>query len=348
MEPETVGNGAPFNRGTGLLIVEVRYSNPNGDPDTEGDPRIIDNDGRGLISPPSFKRKLRDLVSNKDSYAWTEAKKLLHLEAEHDQRTVSHNTRRGLGDPTEQRLVEARYNVLETRYRGRQDIEKLDVFDFTASFWDARIFGNTFLESLKDKEDKNDSGAEKTESNKAKKGEKVAKSKKRDHFIGTGVVQFGPGVSVAPISVIRESWTSKAGVEEDKDRGLAPLAWRVVRHGVYAMPFFVNPCMAPKSGCGLNDLKLLQFLIPYAYPLNPSVARPHVEIRHAWYAEHKSPLGSCPDSRIIDALTPKKTKGKPDEPSTSIQDYEPIPTALPVDIRDHLANFEDLCAKQWS
>jgi len=127
---------------------------------------------------------------------------------------------------------------------------------------------------------------------------------------------------------------------------MAPLAWRVVEHALYAMPFFVNPYMATKTGCGLNDVNLMKMLIPYAYPLNPSVSRPHVEIRHAWYAEHKSPLGSCPDSLIIDALTPKKTKGQKDEPSTTIEDYEPIPTELPKDIRSRLNNFEDLCTKQ--
>ena len=36
-----------FNRGTGLLVIEVRHSNPNGDPDAESEPRTIDADGRG-------------------------------------------------------------------------------------------------------------------------------------------------------------------------------------------------------------------------------------------------------------------------------------------------------------
>ena len=50
-----------FKRGTGLLVIEVRNSNPNGDPDRESDPRQRP-DRRGEISPVSFKRKLRDLV----------------------------------------------------------------------------------------------------------------------------------------------------------------------------------------------------------------------------------------------------------------------------------------------
>jgi CRISPR-associated protein Csd2 len=53
-----------FNRGTGLLIVNVVNSNPNGDPDGESEPRTFEGDGRGLISAVSFKRKLRDLMEN--------------------------------------------------------------------------------------------------------------------------------------------------------------------------------------------------------------------------------------------------------------------------------------------
>lgn len=57
---------ASFNRGTGLLVINVVNSNPNGDPDQESEPRTFDADGRGLISPVSFKRKLRDLMEQTD------------------------------------------------------------------------------------------------------------------------------------------------------------------------------------------------------------------------------------------------------------------------------------------
>ena len=52
-----------IKRSSGLLIIEVVNSNPNGDPDRESDPRQRPN-GFGEISPVSFKRKLRDLVEN--------------------------------------------------------------------------------------------------------------------------------------------------------------------------------------------------------------------------------------------------------------------------------------------
>lgn len=290
-----------FNRGTGLLIIEVRHSNPNGDPDAESEPRTIDADGRGLISPVSFKRKLRDLVADQDGPVWAEAAKSLSL-------STSKNGRQ--------------YGILERRGRDRDTIFRMKADEFADAHWDARLFGNTFLEDIKGKD--------------FKPGEK-------DHFISTGVVQFGPGISVAPIEVERLTTTNKSGVQEGKDRGMAPLGWRVVRHAVYAMPFFVNPMMARKSQCDTRDIDLMKFLIPHAYRSTASAIRPFVEVRHAWYAEHKSPLGSCPDSLVLDAMTPKKTKGKADESSTSVEEYD-IPTKLPDGVRSRLKDLVDLCA----
>ncbi|MFW5640938.1 MAG: type I CRISPR-associated protein Cas7, partial [Thermodesulfobacteriota bacterium] len=305
-------------------------------------PRTIDTDEHGLISPVSFKRKIRDIVAEKDGDAWRLAKGALKLEEENDKRTILVNTRSGLGAAPQIQTLSAKYNILETRFRQRDAIKKMDAFAFNSEFRDARIFGNTFLESLKE-ENEEPAAKEKGKKDKAKKQEE---RESRDHFISTGVVQFGPGVSIAPISVIRNTWTNKPGVQGGMDQGMAPMAWKVVQHAVYAMPFFVNPCMAQKTGCELTDINLMKFFIPHAYTLNQSVVRPFVEIRHAWYAEHKTPLGSCPDSLILDALTPKKIKGDPGEPSTSIEEYE-IPMELPADVIDRLKNFEDLCQKEW-
>jgi CRISPR-associated protein Csd2 len=304
MAPDKENRSPIFNRGTGLLVIEVRHSNPNGDPDAESEPRTLDADGRGLISPVSFKRKLRDLVADQQGPVWIEAARVLGLE-------TNGSTRK--------------YSILESRGRSREEIFKMNAEEFANTHWDGRIFGNTFLEDMKGKN--------------FKPGEK-------DHFISTGVVQFGPGISIAPIEVTRLTTTNKAGVEEGKDRGMAPLAWRVVRHAIYTMPFFVNPMMARKSGCEARDINLMKFLIPHAYRSTASAVRPFVEVRHAWYAEHKSPLGSCPDSLILDALTPKKTKGSADEPSTSISEYE-IPMELLPKVRERLMDCVDLCTKQW-
>lgn len=275
-----------LNRGTGLLIINVVNSNPNGDPDGESEPRMFD-DGRGMISPVSFKRKLRDLVEARgDVFAAAIA-------------TVGSNRE---------------FKILESRGRDRKEISAMRPEDFRDAFWDGRVFGNTFVEKeIKDK------------------------------FIATGVVQFGPGVSLAPVEIVRLTLTNKAGVEGDKDRGMAPLAFRVVRHGLYVMPFFVNPSAASKSGCGIEDIEFLKFLIPHAYAHTASAIRPQVEIVHAFYAEHLNPLGSCPDPLLIAALTPRKMD-RPNEASLGLADYQ-VPTTLPEYLRSRLASFDDFCLK---
>ena len=286
-----------LNRGTGLLVIEVRCSNPNGDPDAESDPRTFDTDGRGLISAVSFKRKLRDLVADAQGPVWQEAEKTL---------SINGNGRA--------------YDILESRGRKRDEIAKMNREQFISKYWDARVFGNTFLESMQ-----------------------AGNASEKEHFIATGVVQFGPGVSVAPVEIQRLTTTNKAGVQEGKDRGMAPLGWRVVQHGVYTMPFYVNPTFARNTGCEETDIKLLKFLIPYAYQHTASAIRTSVNLIHAWYAEHKGALGSCQDYKIIDALTPKK-KTNPQEPSKSIEEYE-IPDESNVDpsIKGKVT-LTDLCA----
>ena len=283
---DTTANGV--KRFTGLLIIEVINSNPNGDPDRESDPRQRP-DGRGEISPVSFKRKVRDLIEEKDGAVWQAVQ-------------------------TEMSLSDEKFVILESRGRNRKQIEEeLKNGSFQDRYWDGRVFGNTFLEE----------GAADT--------------------IKTGVVQFGLGLSVAPIEISRHTNTNKAGVQEGKDRGMAPMGYRFVPHGVYCMPFFVNPSMAHKSGCTQQDINLLLKVIPHAYAHTRSHARPLVDLRHAWVVEHKSVLGSCSDFAIIEALTPNKNGGL-DSPSNAWSDYT-VPTQLPDTLAARVAEVRDLMAE---
>lgn len=281
-------------RVTGLLIIEARNSNPNGDPDRESDPRTRSHDGKGVISDVSYKRKLRELVLAKTGPVWDELKRMMHLD---DSKFGIHVDQ-------------------ETRSKSKAsqaDGEKKSLSD---AHWDVRVFGSTSLEE-------------------------------KDNFIRTGVVQFGIGVSAAKIRIQRDTNTVKASVDvtKDADRGMAPLGFRVVEHGVYAMPFMINPTAALKSKCTPEDIELLCRLIPYAYTHNASRVRPFVEVRHAWYFQHKSRLGSASDFAIIDSMTP--TKEKTDEPSSAWADYGYDGKAVLEKARSEFAekfeHFGDLC-----
>jgi CRISPR-associated protein Csd2 len=122
--------------------------------------------------------------------------------------------------------------------------------------------------------------------------------------------------------------------------GMAPLAFRIVEHGIYAMPFFINPNYAAKSGCVSDDIELLKLLIPKAYELNRSAIRPDVRIRHAWYVEHTNALGSCPDYMLLEALTPSRL-GDASEPSVSWNDYSDK-TVLSDELTSRVQSVTDL------
>lgn len=291
----------PFNRHVGLLVLDVTMSNPNGDPDMESEPRTRELDGLGMISPVSLKRKLRDLVSE-DSEVFSVAKQQLNLGAE------THN----------------KFGILEERGRNRDAIKAMNKSEFMQAYWDARMFGNTFLESLKESELSKEQKKKKEEGGYA-------------HLINTGATQIGVGLSIEPIDVVRMTNTNKSGVESGKDRGMAPLAFRVVQHGIYCIPIFVNPSIAKKTGATTEDLNLLKFMLPYVYQHTASAIRPQISVLHAWFAEHKNTLGSCPEHLFVNALMPKLKAGITQP--TSANDYD-IPEQN--GLGDLLGRFKDV------
>jgi Cas7 group CRISPR-associated protein Csh2 len=287
-------------RATGLLVIEVENSNANGDPDQESDPRRRSHDNRGMITGVSFKRKLRDLVLRKDEIVWPQIAVSLGIKDING--TWNKN---GI-----------KFDILERRDIDRDEVIKLlkGQFDtFKNQFWDARVFGNTFLEQ----------GGPDT--------------------VRSGVAQFGLAVSVSPVRVHRLTKTKMAPVQSGREgqegpsRGMAPLAHRVVEHGVYAMPFFINPTGAQGkrgTGCTPLDIALLLKLIRYAYPHTKSDIRPLVEVRYAWYAEHEGDLGSFSEFDFIEKLTPRRKGGDQEKPSVDgipLDEQYEVPVKLPTD-----------------
>ena len=254
-----------LNRGTGMLIIDVMNSNPNGDPDRENDPRTR-SDSRGEISPVSVKHKIRELVEDKDSEIWREISEKLGLPLEG-------------------------FDILESRNTRRVEAKKLSPEELLAKYWDARVFGTTFLE------------------------------KDTESFIASGVAQFGLGVSLDPVEIRRMTTTKVLPVQEEKSRGMAPLAYRVVSYGVYVMPFFINATAARKTACTRQDIQLMLELLPYIYKETASYLRPQVDIRHAFYVEHLRPRGTFNDFKIIDALTPARV-GDQTGAALSWKDYD--------------------------
>jgi Cas7 group CRISPR-associated protein Csh2 len=279
----TTSNDVP--RITGLLVLEVRKSNPNGDPERESSPRQRP-DGKGEISPVSIKRKLRDMVAEPENDAWSSIRSELGI----------HNV--------------DNHHILETRGRDRAEIER-EIMNgqFISKYWDARLFGNTFLED-----------ADKLKTRHPNASQKQVDLVKQN--LRAGVAHFGVGISIAPIDIEFSTWTNKAGVETDKDRGMAPMAFRVLKHGIFTVPFFVNPSQAHKTGCTAADVDIMVKLLPYTYSHNPSVIRTQVYVRHVHAVRHNQTAGSFSDFTLLDALTPRRKEGfDPHKASETADEY---------------------------
>jgi CRISPR-associated protein Csd2 len=240
---------------------------------------------------------MRELVSNKKGPIWLYLKDKFNLD-------------------------EARFDILEERGRKRSEIKNMIIDDkdkdieekeFVKQYWDGRVFGNTFLEKA---EDKSSDDTPKTTADKTEEALTLKDSVK------TGVVHFGLGLSVAPITVRTDfTLTNKSAVQEDKTSGMAPGAFKFVEHGIYAIPFFVNPSQESKTGCKKEDVDVALELIPYVYSHNRSLVRTQVEVLHAWYVEHNDRKGSYNDFDLIDALMPKKIESV-NKPSVARGEYE--------------------------
>ncbi|MCW5941064.1 MAG: type I CRISPR-associated protein Cas7 [Fimbriimonadaceae bacterium] len=311
MPTDQVSTDKTIPRMTGVLIIEANESNPNGDPDRESDPRTLP-DRRGVISAVSYKRKLRNLVLEKDGVVWREME------------TRFKDLDRKRFDILEDRALERSGVTAMLKGEKSENLRADNYRSFHERFWDARVFGNTFLESAA-AEDKKDDEAQKANQRSA---------------VRNGVAQFVNAHSVCPVEIVRSTNTKMAGAQEGKDRGMAPLADRRVLHAVYVMPFFVNPAVAHRTHCTLQDIELMLALLPCAYSATASKARPFVEVRHAFVVEHKSVLGSCSDFDIVRHFTPRRNDGGEDRPSTSWDQYDVH--ADPGPFADRIANFRDL------
>lgn len=308
-------NESQVPRITGLLVIEVRKSNPNGDPERESSPRQRP-DGKGEISPVSIKRKLRDLVEQKDETLWNSVCAGISI-PEGYAYDILESRERGWGD-----LKEAdETKRADAAWKNTSKLINDDFAGFKSKYWDARLFGNTFLEKAKEEKGLQDT-------------------------IRAGVLHFGVGVSIAPIEIEFSTWTKKAPAQEGKTRGMAPMSFRVVKHGLYTVPFFANPTQARKTGCVLADVEIMLRLLKYAYSHTRSVIRTEVEIIHAHVVRHSNPLGSFSDFALLDALAPKRIpETDKDKPSESRADYL-IPT---WDDKEHGIKDKVACkGKKWN
>lgn len=239
-------------------------------------------------------------------------RKLLDLLEDHDSLFFKNLPKTYVNNGDHYQILDSRQRKGTSFQRGKIDKEKM-VFQsaWARNYWDARVFGNTSPQG----------------------GTNIER-------LLPGVVQFGVGTPISPVTVMHYRNEIKPTIQKRNGLDMAPFTTCVIEHGVYCMPFFITPIFARRTGCTAKDIELLKILIPKAYELNRSVFCSDIRIRHAWYIEHLDALGTCPDFLLIEALTPTRM-GDTNDPSTSWADYCDK-THLPAELMARVSSVVDL------
>lgn len=281
--------GTIAKRASGVYIIESEMSNPNGDPDCGGAPRL-DPFGYGWITPVSVKSKLRYILADPSSPVTKYFMDKYKLDISNF--CIFESRAKG-------------FDVAETEVLNslHQFIEKNGEEALLKRFWDMRLFGTTALEENPDK------------------------NTKALNFKRTGCVQMSVPVSVAPVEVVSATVSKKSPLDKaniEKGTGtFGNQSFQVVRHGIYVGTYNVNPLEAPKTQATEEDLELFKALLPRAYDLTPAASRAGMRIVSVLHAEHSDPIGSFNPFDFITAARPKVKEGV--EVPLSIADYH-IPT----------------------
>jgi CRISPR/Cas system type I-B associated protein Csh2 (Cas7 group RAMP superfamily) len=142
-----------------------------------------------------------------------------------------------------------------------------------------------------------------------------------DKHVRSGVFFLKDGQSILPVICDESTLTSKAGVQEGKDRGMAPMAHKVVQHAVYTTGFDCNANMAFKTRTTVRDILMWLQLFTVAYSANASSLRhgANVTIRGFWLFEHANRLFSRQPFELNELVLPKAKIGVTE--SMSWDDY---------------------------
>jgi CRISPR-associated protein Csd2 len=177
--------------------------------------------------------------------------------------------------------------------------EARDMEAFHEKYWDARVFGNTLLESS-------------------------AKGAASRASLRCGVITVYSGRSLAPVQLAAQTWTRVSSVQEGKTTGMAPEGHKYVEHALYVQPFAVNPERAAETGVTDQDCELFVRLAPHVFD-GRSVSSAGCEVLQCWTLSFHKPACTLPIQTFLEAVRPKLKVPHP----TGFGDYELVAEADP-------------------
>jgi CRISPR-associated protein Csd2 len=270
------------------LIIEVRNSNPNGDPMRLNDPRQ-DIFGYGVISPPCLKRKIRYVVEQNPDLV-----------------------KKVLGDKAPSRILMSAGNVIESIQKEGAEARKVKkdgkkyaeeavqtiLTWFSETFFDVCAFGGMLATG-------------------ELAGSLFA------HV--TGPVQFSFARSVTPIRTTEHQITRQVVAKEERsEEGRTMGIVKVVDHAVYEALVFVSPKRAEKTGYTAETHDLFVEILKVMFEDDRSASRCEVYLRglYEFIVDEPNgagcPVGTVPSHVLTEVVSVKSLTAKP----SNWSDYE--------------------------
>ena len=261
-----------LHRFAASMIIVVENANPNGDPNQDNMPRTTPGGG-GMISAPSIKRKLRDLIVDPLC-------------------PVAQSFLEGY-DPETHRILESEYHGYtveelggsgdEARKKAREMVAKLskDEQAVLDRYFDARIFGSTLLGG----------GA---------------------NFKRRNAVSLSHADSIGRISVVDETITKKHVISnENGDANATFGSMKFVEFGVYVCRISFDVGSARAAQTKHEDIELLKRMLPECFDHSLSFARPagSIWIRNLFWKDHNSVRPTFSENKFFRSCEPKLKEG---------------------------------------
>lgn len=258
----------PTKRHDFVLHLEVVNSNPNGDPDAGGRPRVDPRTNIGLISGESVKRKIRDYVQM--SKAGENGYDIF----------IANNTY--LNAKIEEGVVSVGLDPQKTKERSLEDIQNASGW-MAQKYFDIRVFGGLLT-----------TGAN-------------AGQVRGPLQIGMGR-SFDPvvvqEVTITRSAVTTEAeFQERVGKGVVGTMGNKP----VVLYGLYEIRGIYNPFFGQQTGVTEDDLQLVWESLVMAWDLTASSTRGQVTPRGLYIFSHDNQLGRCPSHQLFDAIQVTRT-----------------------------------------
>jgi CRISPR-associated protein Csd2 len=341
----------PARRHDFMIIFEANNANPNGDPDTDNMPRTEPDQGRGLATDTSIKRKVRDIAALLGYPIFIQPSQTLN-------RSIS-EAFAAVGAPVPQVNLTEEELENEALLEHLAGLETFTLDDTTLMYAgdDPKklkaelakgVTANPDLKKMLD--------ALAKRINTKDKGLTEKRDDARDHLVKTyydirmfgavltvglnagqvlGPITLTPARTVSPVTLIQLAITRNAkNTTARAETGATEMGRRhIVSHGLYVAYGHYDAPLGTRLGVSREDLQTLWYALTTSYTHTRSAARGDINVRGLYVFTHDHRLGNALSHKLFDRVQISPTSETP----LSYADYtvslpdpagEPLPAGI--------------------